>query len=83
MLSGYEDFHDGGRLCSPGRWKKEARKLADGAGWYWLRREMKKVILDFVGSEKELEREAFRMACGGEANWKSLEMRGYKRSYWK
>ena len=31
---------------------------------------MKKAILDFVGSEKELELEAFRMASGGEANWR-------------
>ena len=31
---------------------------------------MKKAILEFVGSEKELEREAFPVACGGEANWK-------------
>ena len=64
-------------------WKKEARKLADGAGWCWLRREMKKVILDFVGSEMELEREAFRMTSGGQANWKGLELRGYGRSYWR
>ena len=40
-LSGYKDFHDGGGLCSPGRWRKEVRELADGANWYWLRREMK------------------------------------------
>ena len=33
MLSGYKDFHDGGGLCSPGRWRRDARKLADGAGW--------------------------------------------------
>ena len=27
-------------------------------------------ILEFVGSEKELELEAFRMASGGDANWR-------------
>ena len=27
-------------------------------------------MLEFVGSEKELELEAFRMASGGEANWR-------------
>ena len=69
-LAGYKDFHDGGGLCSPGRWRKETRELADGANWYWLRREMKNTILEFVGSEKELELEAFRMASGGEANWR-------------
>ena len=30
-LAGYKDFHDGGGLCSPGRWRKEVRELADGA----------------------------------------------------
>ena len=59
-----------GHVHRPGRWRKEVRELADGANWYWLRREMKKAILDFVGSEKELELEAFRMALGGEANWR-------------
>ena len=47
-LAGYKDFHDGGGLCSPGRWRKEVRELADGANWYWLRREKKKAILEFV-----------------------------------
>ena len=65
-----QNFHDGGGLCSPGRWRKEVRELADGANWCWLRKEMKKAILEFVGSEKELELEAFRMASGGEANWR-------------
>ena len=69
-MAGDKDFHDGGGLCLPGRWRKEVRELADGANWYWLRREMKKTILEFVGSEKELELEAFRMASGGEANWR-------------
>ena len=32
-LAGYKDFHDGGGLCSPGRWRKETRELADGANW--------------------------------------------------
>ena len=63
-LAGYKDFHDGGGLCSPGGWRKEFRELADGANWCWLRKEMKKAILEFVGSEKELELEAFRMASG-------------------
>ena len=65
-----KDFHDGGGL-------KEARKLGYGASWYWLRRELKRAILQFVGSEKKLEREAFCMASG-----EALEMTGYRRSYW-
>ena len=28
-LAGYKDFHDGGGLCSPGRWRKQVRELAD------------------------------------------------------
>ena len=31
---------------------------------------MKKVILEFVGSEKELELAAFRMASRGDASWR-------------
>ena len=31
---------------------------------------LKNTILEFVGPEKELELEAFRMASGGEANWR-------------
>ena len=61
MVGGYAHLADG---------EKETRELADGANWYWLRREMKNTILEFVGSEKELEVEAFRMASGGEANWR-------------
>ena len=38
--------------------------------------EMKKAILEFVGSEKELELEAFRMASGGEANWRAARDEG-------
>ena len=52
------------------RWRKQVRELADGANWYWLRRELKRALLDFVGSEKEVEMEAFRMASGGDANWR-------------
>ena len=78
-LPGHKDFHDGGGLCSSRRWKKEAWKLADGAGWYWQRRELKRVILEFVGSEKELEREAFCMASGGEANGKVARDEGLQK----
>ena len=65
-LSGYKDFRDGGRAML----SREMEKGGPGASRYWLRREMKRVVLDSVGSEKELELEAFRMASGGEANWR-------------
>ena len=40
---------------------------------------MKNTILEFVGSEKELELEAFRMALGGEANsWLEAQDLGKK-----
>ena len=39
------------RRSRAGRWRKEVRELAN---WYWLRREMKRVIL----------------GLGGEANWR-------------
>ena len=52
------DFHDGGGLCSPGRWPPDRRSLADSDSWSWLR--------DKLFSVEELEREVFRVAAGGE-----------------
>ena len=64
--------------------QEESPELADGANWYWLRREMKKAILEFVGSEKELELEAFRMASGGEATWRVARDEGLQNKLlWK
>ena len=40
---------------------------------------MKKVILEIVGSEKELEREAFRMASEKDANWKVARDEGLQK----
>ena len=40
-------------------------RVSRWGNWYWLRRELKRAILHFVGSEKELEMEAFRMASVG------------------
>ena len=42
--------------------------------------ERKRAILEFVGSEKELEMEAFRMASGGEANWRVARDEGLQRT---
>ena len=59
-------FHDGGGLCSPGRWPLERRSHAEGAAWQELRLRIRRAVLRRMRSEKELEREAFRMAAGGE-----------------
>ena len=56
----------GGGLCSPGRWAHHARSYAHGSSWDWLRDRMLKLIIAKVGSEEQLEKEAFRMAAGGE-----------------
>ena len=37
QLGGHKDYHDGGGLCSPRRWKPENRSLASGPSWDWLR----------------------------------------------
>ncbi|OLP78827.1 Polyadenylate-binding protein, cytoplasmic and nuclear [Symbiodinium microadriaticum] len=68
QLGATKDFHDGGGLCSPGRWPASARNLASGSSWDWLREKSLQLILDKLGTQdtKELEREAFRVAAGGE-----------------
>ena len=58
--------HDGGGLCSPGRWPPDRRSLADGDGWSWLRNKLFEKAVRRAGSLDELEREVFRMAVGGE-----------------
>ncbi len=61
-----KDYHDGGGLCSPGRWPHDRRKLAEGENWSWLRSKLREIAVKHAGSEDELEKEAFRMATGGE-----------------
>ena len=39
---------------------------ADGASWDWLRAQIRDIVVRRVGSETELEKEAFLMAMGGE-----------------
>ena len=60
---GGKPFHG---LCSPGRWPHHARSYADGPQWEWLRKRTLELILAKVGSLEQLEKEAFRMAAGGE-----------------
>ena len=43
---------------------------ADGASWDWLRAQIRDIVVRRVGSESELEKEAFRMAMGGENSCK-------------
>ena len=66
LPGGPRDFHDGGGLCSPGRWPPDRRSLADSDGWSWLRNKLFEKAVAREGSVDELEREVFRMAAGGE-----------------
>ena len=66
QMDGPRDFHDGGGLCSPGRWARERREHAAGESWEWLRDKIREIVIKRIGSEEELEKEAFRMAEGGE-----------------
>ena len=75
-----------GGLCSPGRWPHHARSYADGSSWDWLRDRMLKLIIAMVGSEEQLEKEAFRMAAGGEqgcALASDRELQTQLRQLWK
>ena len=66
LSGGPRDFHDGGGLCSSGRWPPDRRSLADSDGWSWLRNKLFEKAVMRAGSVDELEREVFRMAAGGE-----------------
>ena len=63
---GLTPFHDGGGLCSPGRWTRELRKVPDDSRWKRLREALVESAIARMGSMAELEREAFKMAKGGE-----------------
>ena len=67
LPGGPRDFHDGGGLCSPGRWPPARRDLADDDSWNWLRERLLEKAAERAGGIDELEREAFRMAAGGES----------------
>ena len=66
LPGGPRDFHDGGGLCSPGRWPPDRRNLADSDSWSWLRTKLFEKAARRAGSVDELEREVFRVAAGGE-----------------
>ena len=84
VLGGYHD--GGGAICSPGRWAHHARSYADGSSWDWLRDSMLKLVIAKVGSEEQLEKEAFRMAAGGEQGCSlasDRELQSQLRQLWK
>ena len=86
QLGGRKPFHDGGGLCSPGRWPHHARSYADGPQWEWLRKRTLELILAKVGSLQQLEKEAFRMAADGEKGCSlasDSELHRQLRELWK
>ena len=83
QLGGGKPFHDGGGLCSPGRWPHQARSHADGPQWEWLRKRTLELILAKVGSMEQLEKEAFRMAAGGEKGCTLASDPRQLRELWK
>ena len=66
LPGGPRDFHDGGGLCSLGRWPPDRRSLADSDSCTWLRNKLFEKAARRAGSVDELEREVFRVAAGGE-----------------
>ena len=59
-------FHDGGGLPSQGRWPREKRKYPEGERWSSFRKGLMELLVTKTGGVKELEKEAFRMAKGGD-----------------
>ena len=55
--------HDGGCLCSPGRWPLGRRRYPQGR-WQELRRKVEEKILLEAGGEAALQKECFRMTKG-------------------
>ena len=60
-------YHDGGGLASPGRWTPGTRKILQGEEWAKLRQQLQQEAVAKLGNLTELEKEAFRMAKGGDA----------------
>ena len=85
QLGGGKPYHDGGgyaRLAGG----PTTLEHADGSSWDWLRDRMLKLIIAKVGSEEQLEKEAFRMAARGEQGCSlasDLELQSQLRQLWK
>ena len=77
ILEGQKPFHDGGGLCFTGRWPHDRRILAGGHCWSWIRAKLFDIACSHAGGVKELEREAFRMATGGEDGCRLLRNQSY------
>ena len=60
-------FHDGGGLSSPGRWPPERRMKLEGREWAMVRHHILLAAVKRLGSVAEVEKEAFRMARGGDS----------------
>ena len=60
-------FHDGGGLSSPGRWPPERRMKLEGREWVMVRHHILLAAVKRLGSVAEVEKEAFRMARGGDS----------------
>ena len=59
-------FHDGGGLASPGRWSPGMRKVLEGDAWRSVRHHLLLEAVRVLGSVSEVEKEAYRMAKGGD-----------------
>ena len=60
-------FHDGGGLSSPGRWPPERRMKLEGREWVMVRHHILLAAVKRLGSVAEVEKEASRMARGGDS----------------
>ena len=59
-------FHDGGGLASPGRWPSSRRKKLQEEKWVKVRLQLRLEAVKRLGSVSEVEKEAFKMARGGD-----------------
>ena len=59
-------FHDGGGLASPGRWHERRRRRPEGEVWSSLGRQLLLEAVKVLGSVAAVEKEAFKMARGGD-----------------
>ena len=56
QIDGAKDFHDGGGVCSPGRWPRDRRGYADDGWWDWLRDKLREVVLARIGPRRSWRR---------------------------
>ena len=78
-VSGAKGFHDGGGLCSPGRWPPERRWRPNDDHWCKLRHDMWGIVMEVIGSESKLEKECFHMATKGEKGCNLVSHEGLRQ----